>query len=93
MSRNRTRQAMYVQRNIKARSRNHFCCGKAISIIYWSVCACMRVRACMWVPGLVGVCMRIRACSLASPARNACAPYCDVICGPSVSAVFFEIIS
>jgi hypothetical protein len=25
---------MYVQRNIEARSRNHCCCGKAISITY-----------------------------------------------------------
>ena len=28
---------MYVQRNIEARSRNHCCCGKAVSIPY-SVC-------------------------------------------------------
>ena len=53
---------------------------KAVSITYWSLCACLRVRA--WVPSCVGVCMRIRACSLANPARNAYAPYCDVICGP-----------
>jgi hypothetical protein len=25
------------------------------------------VRACMWVPGRVGVCMGIRACNLANP--------------------------
>ena len=25
--------------------------------------------------------MRIRAFSLADPVRNACAPYCDIICG------------
>jgi hypothetical protein len=30
----RTRQAMYVQRNIEARSRNHFFPVKAISITY-----------------------------------------------------------
>ena len=30
---------MYVKRNIEARSRNNCCCGKAISITYWSVCA------------------------------------------------------
>jgi hypothetical protein len=53
-----------------------------VSITYWSLCACLRVRACMWVPSCVGVCMRISACSLANPARNAYAPYCDVICGP-----------
>ena len=45
----------------------------------------MNARACVRVLGLVGVCMRIRPCSLANPARNAYAPYCDVICGPSVS--------
>jgi hypothetical protein len=56
-------------------------------------CVCMRVRACMWVPGRVGVCMCISTCSLANPARNAYAPYCDVICGPSVSTIFFEIMS
>ena len=53
----------------------------------------MLVRACICVPGRVGVCMRIRAYSLANPARNAYAPYCDVICGPSVSTTFFDIIS
>jgi hypothetical protein len=26
---------MYVKRNIEARSRNHCCCGKAISITYF----------------------------------------------------------
>jgi hypothetical protein len=36
---NITRQAMYVQRNIEARSRNHCCRGKAISITY-SVSVC-----------------------------------------------------
>ena len=34
-------------RYTEARSRNHCCCGKAISITYWPVCACMRVRACV----------------------------------------------
>jgi hypothetical protein len=38
------------------------------------------------------VCMRIRACSLAYPACHAFAPYCDVICGPSVFAIFFAVI-
>ena len=47
--------------------------------------ACACVRACMWVPGRVGVCMPISAYSLANPARNAYAPYCDIIWGPSVS--------
>jgi hypothetical protein len=31
---------MYVHRNIEARSRNHFCRGKAISIKYYE---CVRV--------------------------------------------------
>jgi hypothetical protein len=30
---------------------------------------------------------------LTYPAHNAYAPYCDDICGPSVSANFFNIIS
>jgi hypothetical protein len=30
-----TRQAMYVQRNIEVRSRNHCCRGKAINITYF----------------------------------------------------------
>ena len=51
------------------------------------------VRACIRVLGRVGVCMRIRACSLAYPAHYAYASYCDVICGPSVSIKFFDIIS
>jgi hypothetical protein len=53
----------------------------------------MLVCVCMWVPGCVGVCMRIRAYSLPYPARKAYSPYCDVICGPSVSTIFFDIIS
>ena len=31
----RTRQAMYVQRNVDASPCNHFCNGKAISITYF----------------------------------------------------------
>jgi hypothetical protein len=76
---NKTRQAMYVLHNTEARSRNLCSCGKAVSITYWSLCACLHVRACvcacMWVTGRVGVCMRIRAYSLANPACNAYAPY------------------
>jgi hypothetical protein len=44
------------------------------------------------VPGGVGVCMRICVYSLDNPACKADAPYCD-ICGPSVSTIFFDIIS
>jgi hypothetical protein len=82
-----TIQAMYVYRNIETGSRNHCCRGKAISITYLSVCACM------WLPERVGVCMRLYACILAYPARKAYAPYCDVICGPLMSTIFFDIIS
>ena len=39
------------------------------------------------------VCVCVHACSLAYPARHAYAPYCDVICGPSGSIIFFDIIS
>jgi hypothetical protein len=59
--------------------------GKAVSITFFFVC----VR----VPRRVGVYMRVRACSLAYPACIAYAPYCDVICGPSGSTTFFDIIS
>ena len=38
-----TRQAMCVQSNNQALSRNHCCCGKAINITYWSLCACVHV--------------------------------------------------
>jgi hypothetical protein len=86
-----TRQAMYVQSNAEARSRNNSC-EKVGSITYFCVCVGMHARACTWVSGRVDVCMRIRACSLANPACNAYAPYCDVICGPSVSATFFDIV-
>jgi len=30
----KTRQIMHVHHNIDARSRNHCCCGKAISVTY-----------------------------------------------------------
>jgi hypothetical protein len=60
---------------------------------YLLICVCVRACVRVWLQGSVGVCMRVRACSLANPARNAHAPYCDVICGPSVSTTFFDIIS
>ena len=52
------------------------------------VCA----RACVRTPGRVDVCIRVRACSLAYPACNLYAPYCDVICGRSGCSIFFDII-
>jgi hypothetical protein len=54
------------------------------------VFACVRARV-RRVPGRMGVCMRVRASSLAYPACNLCAPCCDVICGPPLSAIFFEM--
>jgi hypothetical protein len=38
-----TRQAMHIKRNIEARSHNHFCSGKAISITY-SECVCLQTQ-------------------------------------------------
>ena len=60
---------------------------------YILACVCVLARACMCLPGRVVVCMRIRAYSLAYPARKEKAPCCDVICGPSGSTIFFDIIS
>jgi hypothetical protein len=39
------------------------------------------------------MCMRVRACSLTYPTCNFYAPYYDVICCPSGSTIFFDIIS
>ena len=58
-----------------------------------SLCVRVCARANERVPGSVGVCMRVRACSCVYPACNSYAPYCDVICGPSGSNSFFDIIS
>jgi hypothetical protein len=60
---------------------------------YVFVCVCACVPACIWLPGRVGVCMRRSACGLDNPACNAYASYCDVICDPSVSTIFFRIIN
>ena len=53
----KSRQAMYVQRNIEARSRKHRRRRKALSIPYFCVCVCVRAR------GRVGVNERARACA------------------------------
>ena len=61
----KTRQAMNLYHNTEARSRNHCCHGKAISITYFCVCMCVRalVRmcayACVHVNVDVGVCVRM----------------------------------
>ena len=70
---------------------NNFCCGKAISIISGSVCTCLCVCAFMWVHKRLCVCMCISACSPDNPACNAYAPYCYVICGPSVFTLFSKL--
>jgi hypothetical protein len=45
------------------------------------------------VAGALGrVHVHARVCSLAYPAFNAYAPYCDVICCPSGSTMFLDII-
>jgi hypothetical protein len=44
------------QCKIKARSRNHFCHGKAISVIY-SECACLWRMKCMWLMVICGQCL------------------------------------
>jgi hypothetical protein len=79
----RTRATMYVT---VRRVRESLLPWKS-NKYYLLVCVC--VRACRYL----GVCMRISACSLANPACNAYVPYCDVICGPSISTTFFNIIS
>jgi hypothetical protein len=85
-----TRQAIYVQRNIVARSR------KIVAVesnkYYLLVYVCMLARACMWVHMHARASMHRRAYGLANPALNAYAPYCDVICGPSVSTTFFDYL-
>jgi hypothetical protein len=86
--RERERQCTY---NVTLRRVHESLLPWRSNMCYLLVCVC--VRACMWIPGCVAACMRVRACSLANPACNAYAPYCDVICGPSVSATFVDIIS
>jgi hypothetical protein len=53
---------------------------------YIFMCVCVRARDRGRVHALC-------ACSLAYPACNSLAPYRDVICSPSSSATFFDIIS
>jgi hypothetical protein len=74
-----TKQTLYIQRNIKERSRNHCCRGKVMSYI------CVCVRACTHA--------RARACSLAYPVCKAHDPYYIAICGLSGFTTLFHIIS
>jgi len=68
---------MYVECNIEVRSRNHCCCGKAISIKLLhvlSVCVCVCVCVCYTV-------------------CKAHAPYYVVLCGQSGCTIFIHIVS
>jgi hypothetical protein len=85
-----TIRAIYVKRKTEARSPIIATVEKQ-QVLLIGLCVC--VRAWMWLLRRMGVCMRTDACSLSNPARNAYAPYCDVICGPSVCIMFFDIIS
>jgi hypothetical protein len=75
---------MCVLRNNEMRSQNIVAVKKQRIIITYLY---------VYVPARVGVCTHVHAYSLAYPARNAYAPYCDVICDPSGSITFFAIIS
>jgi hypothetical protein len=69
---------------------NHFSRGTAVNITYFTLCvrACVRARArdCVhariWVPGSLGVSMSVSVCSIAYPACNSYAPYCDAFLAP-----------
>ena len=56
--------------------------------VFMRACACVRAGA-----RARGRVRAHKSCSLANPACNAYAPCCDVIFGPSVSTIFFDIIS
>ena len=79
-----TRQAMHVQRNVEARSRNHCCRGKAISIIQF--CVCVRARARAWV-GAWACAYACIALQIQHETRRHI-----VTCGLSGSTKFFDII-
>ena len=60
-----TRQAMYVRRNIEARSRNYCCHGKQ-SVLHTLVCVCararVRVRSRLGENMRMCVCVSVRVC-------------------------------
>jgi hypothetical protein len=74
---------MYVKRSTEARLRNHYCRGKAISIIYWSVCVCVCVNVDAWTLA----CAPARVALLIKRATHRHI----VICGLSGSIIFFDI--
>ena len=67
----RTRQAMYVWRNIEARSRKPLLPWKSDK---YHIFRCVCVRGC----GCRGAGVCLRACSITNPACNAHAPYCHL---------------
>jgi hypothetical protein len=72
---------------------NHSCRGKAIRVTYLSAIVCARVRMCGYRGAWAYACTHWRTCRLAQPAYNAYKPYWDVICGPSGSITFCDIIT
>jgi hypothetical protein len=54
-----TTLSMYVQRNVGARSHNHCCSGKAISVTYCE---------CVFVSSMQRACACVMLCSVACPA-------------------------
>jgi hypothetical protein len=61
-------QRRYLSRNIEARSRNHFCHGKAISITYFCVCVCVCVCVALVIQHVKRM-HRIILSFVATPAR------------------------
>ena len=78
---------MYVQRNVDAPSRNHCCCGKAISITYFCVYVCVSVfsRTC------VGTWKRVSTRSHVALIFHNLTPIRDIVGG--VSTTSFEIMT
>ena len=58
-------------------------------VIMWRV----RESLLPWKSNKYYITVYVRVCSLPYPACNSYAPYCDVICGPSGSTAFLDIIS
>jgi hypothetical protein len=60
----RGREKEKQDRQCKACSRNHCCCGKAISITYWFVCAYLRARACVHMDTRARGCVHVHTALL-----------------------------
>ena len=66
---------MCIQRNIEALSRNHFCCGKAVSVKHCEcVCVCVHVCVCGSLALVIGRAKRMHRLML-SPVAFVAAPY------------------